>query len=280
MWLDVDAPVCISSRAQGKSLLNLVFISTNYYLHNIELISTREDSGCTSLFFLNNIDGLDSRGGEKRRQRGGETVALTAEHLMLHDERAAHTKAAHRADRHLERARDEVDFLARYVVELGDTTTGASDRGERHGLVDEDAILVHVLEIDHARQRTHVAVIQIDALDDEEAARGFGLFRILAVGLFLLFEQTFQVVDVVVLEVAHVAARGHDALLDGKVHALVGEYDVAAFRVGRYGARDGREAVRVDDALFDREEFRQTLFQLQVDIFYVGKFRRENNFIS
>ena len=185
---------------------------------------------------------------------------------MLDDKRAADAEAAHRAERHLHGAADEVDLLARHVVVLGDAAARLAESGERDRLVDENAILVARLPLDHLGQRTQVAVVEVEALDDEEASRHLGLLGILCVRLLLLLEQALQVVEIVVLEVADVAARRYDALLHGEVHALVGEYDVAALRVRRYGAGDCREAVRVDDALLHVEELRQTLLQVQVHI--------------
>ena len=94
----------------------------------------------------------------------------------------------------------------RNIIKLSDTTTGLSNSGERNRLVEENPILVDILEIDHTRQRTHVAVVQVDALDDEESSRGLGFLRVLAVGFFLLLEEALEVFNVVVLEVAHVAS--------------------------------------------------------------------------
>ena len=109
-------------------------------------------------------------------------------------------------------------------------------------------------------------MIQVEAFDDQKAACGLCLFRVLQVDGLLFFEHAFQIVDVVVLKVAYVTARCQDAFLYSEMNALVGEYDVASLRVGRYGASYGREAVRVDDAFFYAEKVGQLLLQIQVDI--------------
>lgn len=109
-------------------------------------------------------------------------------------------------------------------------------------------------------------MVEIEALDDEEASRGLGLLRVLQVEQVLLLQQPLQVLHIVVLEVAHIAARRHDALLHGEVHALVGKDDVATLRVGWNGAGDGGEAVRVDDALLALHILGQALLELQVHV--------------
>ena len=66
----------------------------------------------------------------------------------------------------------------------------------------------------------------------------------------LRFQLALQVMHVVVLEVADVAARGQQALLDGEIHSVVGENHVAPLGVGRDGTSDRWKAVCIDGRLF------------------------------
>lgn len=57
-------------------------------------------------------------------------------------------------------------------------------------------------------------------------------------------------------EVEDLAFAGFDALFDGEIYVFVGVYEVVRFAEGRDCARYRREAVGVDDGLFDLEEVR------------------------
>ena len=116
---------------------------------------------------LHQFERLDGGGRDRGRQRLGQHIALRLEAKELDDVlRPAHV-AAEGAEGLRERAAMEVDLVLDAEMLGGAAAVLAEDAGAV-GIVDEEARLVPVLELDDLGQRRELARHAVDAVDGNQ----------------------------------------------------------------------------------------------------------------
>ncbi len=205
--------------------------------------------------------GKGSREGVRRR---GEALVLDYILVSGAEPPAGAQRAGQRPD-------DHVDLGGVDVLRLGESASGAAQHAERPGLVEHEAELVLLLELDELGEVVDVADRLEQGLSDDEAAR-----QLLGPGLVLrdLLHDLLEVGQVVVIVPLDVAARALQTLADGVVDGLVGYNDVATLAKGRDYARDGREGLRVDNGTLGSEKGGDVGLELYVDVLGAVELRR------
>lgn len=99
---------------------------------------------------------------------------------MLNNKRRAGNKAAARRNSVLQRCAHHIDFANVNSEIIRDTLAQCAERPKRKRLIENHAQKKAILQFDERRQRTYIAVLAVQAFDDEEAPRGLCLFRVLS----------------------------------------------------------------------------------------------------
>lgn len=212
---------------------------------------------------LQQVDRLASRHGHHGGQGSRVGIGRRGNTLVLDDVLGAGTEAASGAERARERTDDHIDLLGIHVLSLGKTTAGTAQDTKGPCLIEDDAELVLLLELDKTGQIRRITNGLKQTFGNDETTGE--LLSLCLLGSHALHD-TLEPIHITMIEPANAGTRGLQTLTDRVVNGAVSDDDIATLAEGGdTRGRDG-EGLGVDDAALGAEEGSNVGLGADVDI--------------